>query len=242
MIRLAAYADFPPATNEVLVRIHGLYRAYGASVPFIHYYTDGTGALLSLMDGVALFHIDSLTAEWSIFLQMHPDIEQIHCDAAIGNRLMQTGFWRGREGVTMRLCAAAAEEPLPCEAQQPRLEAVYALLQAHFPVVPRFDAWYTDVSHRLRHGCSHLAALVEDGSVVSTAMTVCETETAAVLGQVVTHPDFRRRGMAKTCLNQLISRCKGKTLYILPLNKSAEKLYQRLGFARGGAWAELERI
>ena len=104
------------------------------------------------------------------------------------------------------------------------------------------NAWYPDVSHRIRHDCAHSATILDGDHVVSTAMTVAETDTAAVIGQVATHSDYRGRGYAKSCINSLISRCKDKVLYILPMTEYAHNLYIKMGFVPDGEWAELQRI
>lgn len=242
MIRLALESDFPQkATNEALVRICGLRLAYGPEAPFIRYYTDGEGALLAVMDRVGIFHAADLTDEWRAFLSMNPDISTIHCSEAIGIMLMESGLWQGRVGVAMKYAGVT-----PCEKDEtvcttPYLPAVYALLEDHFPGISPFNCWYPDVSHRVRHKNCHISVVLEGEQVVSTAMTVAETNTAAVLGQVATHPEFRRRGLAGKCVKSTMFLCKDKTLYILPINENAQKLYEKLGFITDGGWAELQR-
>ena len=242
MIRLAVETDFPEiATNEVLVRICGLRLAYGPNASFIHYYSDGEGALLALMDRVGLFHAISLTEEWCAFLAMNPDIATIHCSEAVGEALIRSGLWQGRVGPVMKYAGPlpAAVDAAVCTT--PSLPKVYDLLRENFPDIAPFDSWYPDVSHRVRHGNTHISVILEGELVVSTAMTVAETNTAAVIGQVATHPDFRRRGLAGTCVKSTIFQCKDKQLYILPVNVYAQKLYESLGFIIDGGWAELER-
>ena len=243
MIRQALEADFPQTVhNEVLVRICGLRAAYGVNAPFIRYYTDGDGSLLAIMDGVALFHCECFNEEWRIFLAMNPDIERIHCAYSMGKELLNNGDWQGSVGETMRLTLLAPLSDADDVCTAPYLPDVYELLKNHFPNIAPFNSWYPDVSHRIRHGNSHIAAILEESCVVSTAMTVAETDTAAILGQVVTHPDYRRRGLAEKCLKSAICQCKAQTLYILPVDAKARNLYEKLGFEVVDAWAELERI
>lgn len=242
MIRLATEADFPVNTdNEVLVRIVGLKHAYGIDVPFIQYYTDGEGSLLSVMDGCGVLYCShTVTDEWIVFSAMNPDIIHLHCSADTGKVLLNTGDWQGRVGDVLRFCGETPQPPTDiCES--PYLPSVYTLLQAHFEGISSFNAWYPDVSHRIRHECSRIACVMNDNKVVSTAMTVAETEGACLLGQVATDPAFRRQGLAGKCIKSLISKCEGKELYILPANENAAKLYQKLGFRRCDGWAELEK-
>lgn len=243
MIRLAQEEDFAiKENNEVLVRILGIHLTYGTEAPFVRYYTDGTGSLLTIMDGAALFHTDELNDEWSAFLAMNPDIISVHCTQSIGDRLIQSRVWKGRVGHTMEFTGKPPQSISESVCATPHLPAVYELLRDHFPGISPFNSWYPDVSHRLRHGNSHISVIQDDKKVISTAMTVAETDNAAVLGQVATHPDFRRRGMAETCVKSTVFQCKGKKLYILPVDDIALKLYKKLGFEIVGGWAELERI
>lgn len=243
MIRLAQKEDFAiEENNEVLVRILGVHLTYGIEAPFVRYYTDGAGSLLTIMDGVALFHTDELNDEWNAFLAMNPDIVSVHCTQSIGDQLIQSRIWKGRVGYTMEFTGELPQSISESVCIAPHLPAVYELLRDHFPSVSPFNSWYPDVSHRLRHGNSHISVILDDEKVISTAMTVAETDNAAVLGQVATHPDFRRRGMAATCVKSTVCQCKGKKLYILPVDDIALKLYEKLGFKIVDGWAELERI
>jgi len=242
MIRLAKDADFPSsADNEVLVRICALRLTYGINAPFVHYYTDEAGSLMSIMDGVALFHTAHLNDEWCTFISMNPDILTIHCTKVIGEALIQSGVWHGQVGETMQYSGEFPDSAENSVCTNPPLPAVYSLLKDHFPGIAPFNSWYPDVSHRIRHKNSHIAAVMDTDTVVSTAMTVAETDDAAILGQVATHPDFRRRGLAQKCIKSTLYQCKGKTLYILPVDEIAQKLYKKLGFKVIGSWAELER-
>ena len=242
MIRQAVESDFDtiPA-NECALRIHSLKQAYGIDVPFARYYSDNYGGLLSVMDGVGVLFCTENVDEWLIFISMNPEILQLHCSAALGRRLMETGQWQGRVGVVLKYEGDRALSP-PSVCTTPYLPHVYNLLNECFDAMPPLDAWYPDVSHRIRHHCSKIATILDGEKVVSTAMTVAESDAAAVLGQVATHCDYRGRGYAKTCINSLISRCKEKTLYILPMTDYAQSLYEKMGFVPSGDWAELQRI
>lgn len=242
MIRQAVNSDFDALPmDECAIRIHSLRRAYGIDVPFIRYYADDNGNLLSIMDGTAILYCETMTDEWLIFLSMNPDISHVHCSAVAGEKLMKTKEWQGRVGVVLQYNGALVNsETQVCES--PHLPAVHALLSRCFEGMSPLDAWYPDVSHRLRHDCGKIATIYDGDSVISTAMTVAETDTAALIGQVATDSRYRGRGYAKSCINSLISRYKGKTLYILPMTEIARSLYEKMGFTPCGEWAELQRI
>jgi predicted GNAT family acetyltransferase len=72
-------------------------------------------------------------------------------------------------------------------------------------------------------------------------MTVAETITEAIIGQVATAKKARRQGYASICVKSIISQCEGKTLYILPIDENAAGLYSKIGFVPCGSWFELEK-
>lgn len=241
MIRQAIESDFfALPCDECAVRIHSLKRAYGLDVPFIRYYADDNGGLLSIMDGAGVLYCVDNAEEWLVFISMNPDIFHLHCSAGIGRLLIENG-WQGREGGVLRY-AGNREFPSIDVCENPYLPSVHTLLSSCFESMASLNAWYPDVSHRIRHDCTKIAVILNGENVVSTAMTVAETDTAAVLGQVATHSDYRGRGYAQTCINSLISRCKDKELYILPMTDYAQSLYMKMGFVPDGDWAELQRI
>lgn len=240
MIRRATAAEIPDnATDETLIRICSLKFAYGCEASFIQYYTDGLGGFLSLLDGVAMLFVPNLSDEWRIFLHMHPDILTLHCSETIAEDLLCDG-WQGRTGVIMRYTGADCAAPDDI-CTMPYLPNVHSMLFKYFPGIASLDSWYPDVSHRVRHGCCHIGCVLRNNEVVSSAMTVAETPAEAIIGQVATATDFRRQGMAEKCIKSVISQCKGKSLYILPINENAARLYDKLGFKECGHWAELER-
>ena len=242
MIRTALESDFSTLpSDECAVRIHSLKRAYGLNASFIRYYADDYGGLLSVMDGTGVLYCVDNFEEWLIFITMNPDIFYLHCSAELGRQLREMDSWQGREGVVLKY-AGEREFDTPEVHETPFLPSVHALLSECFDSMASLHAWYPDVSHRIRHDCAKIATILDEDQVVSTAMTVAETDAAAVLGQVATHKDYRGRGYAKTCINSLISRCKDKTLYILPMTDIAHSLYVKMGFIPDGEWAELQRI
>lgn len=242
MIRRATAIDIPDyGTDESLIRIIALKKAYGYEASFIQYFTDEMGGFLSIMDGVAVLYVPALSDEWQMFLRMNPDIRRLHCPAFVGQPLLDSAIWQGGVGEVLRY-EGVVPTPQSDVCSSPYLPDVYALLRDHFPHIAPLEYWYPDVSHRVRHGCCHIGCVLRENRVVSTAMTVAETDNTAILGQVATDPAYRRQGMAVTCIKSVIEACKGMSLYILPVNEYAAQLYRKIGFSLCGHWAELEKI
>ena len=135
--------------------------------------------------------------------------------------------------------AAGCSKPTAPICESPNLPAVHALLGACFDDMSPLDAWYPDVSHRLRHDCAKIATIYDGDTIVSTAMTVAETDTAALIGQVAKDSRYRGRGYAKACINSLILRCEGKRLYILPMTDIARSIYESMGFVSCDEWQKV---
>lgn len=91
------------------------------------------------------------------------------------------------------------------------------------------------------HGCArHFASLV-NGEVVSGADLLSDGQTAQV-EDVVTHPDFRRRGLASAVVLRAVeeARAAGHDFIFLAADDAdwPKELYTRLGFAAiGRKWA-----
>ena len=104
MIRQAVESDFAVTlpNDECALRIHSLRRAYGLNVPFIRYYTDECGGLLTVMDGAGILYCTENMEEWTIFITMNPEIVHLHCSASIGRILTNMGVWQGRGGVVLK--------------------------------------------------------------------------------------------------------------------------------------------
>lgn len=254
MIRLAADADFSacarPAATDGAVRIRSWYVAYGAQTRFLSSFTDGRGTFLSVMDGFAV--LADLTGdaiggaavdeEWAAFIAMHPDIRRVRCARAAGEQLAAALQAPVTAGNVLRcaVCPPAGQTDGPVPVRTVRAEGVYRLLCAAFPdgALPPFDAFYVDLSHRLRHGLCRIAAIEDPpGTPVACAMNVAEAPDAVVIGAVATAPQHRRRGYASACIRALLAE-DARPALIAPADDAAARLYRSLGFSPCGGWAE----
>ena len=258
MIRLAAETDFSafsacshPAVTDGAVRIRSWHAAYGTQTRFLSSFTDGRGTFLSVMDGFAV--LADLTGEatdgaavdeeWAAFIAMHPDIRRVRCAHAAGERLAAALQAPVTAGEVQRCdaCPPSGRTDGLVPVRTVRAEGVYRLLCDAFPdgALPPFDAFYVDLSHRLRHGLCRIAA-VEDppGTPLACAMTVAEAPDAVVIGAVATAPQRRRRGYASACIRALLAE-DARPALIAPNDDAAARLYRSLGFSPCGGWAEL---
>ena len=243
MIRLYTGGALPPPDTEAALRIGGLLAAYGSECPFIRVWRTENGSLLSLLDGAAVLDLRAGEdrEEAFCFLSMQPEIRSVRTDADTARALAAFPAFspsaapRLETGAVMRLAEALPPTAGMAVPVTPR--EVYALLALCFDgALPPFDSWYVDVSHRIRHGVCHLAAVVREETPAASAMTVAEYGGAALLGAVATHPRFRGRGYATACLAALAEVLPDKRLSISPKNEKARGLYAHLGFVPCGEW------
>ena len=242
MIRRATECDFSSdISNESLLRIFALKRAYGLDVPFIQYFADENGSLAAIMDGFCVFHCaHECCDEWRVFFAMHSDIAVLHAEESIVRALSLNSQRNVTSGEILRLSQMSSYSPLHKSSQEtPPFREIYAVLSDTFDNIPRFDSWYVDASHRVRHGCCHIVGEYVDKTLAAVAMTVAETEDVALIGGVATLPDYRGRGLATSCITQLISQLSQKTLFIAPSSDDSARLYKKLGFVPFGTWAEV---
>lgn len=71
-----------------------------------------------------------------------------------------------------------------------------------------------------------------DGRLAATASTICYGEELAWIGMVLTHPDFRRRGLARALMEQALEHLAQRRVKCIKLDATdlGRPLYEALGF------------
>lgn len=92
-----------------------------------------------------------------------------------------------------------------------------------------FPGWYTDISHRIRHGLIHGKAVFVQDKCVSVALTSGESEKIAVISSVATLKDYRKQGHGE---NAVISLAKSlhKEIYLMTNDEHTAQWYKKMGF------------
>ena len=224
--------------GEAAVKIGALVAAYGLDAPFLRVYV-GEDAVFAIMDGDAVLWGDSDEAR--LFLTMDPAVRRVRTDEK--NALRLADMWQAEavcgSVMTPAVSMTRSEE---VEALTPR-EYWEVISPVFADSLPPFDAWYTAVSHRVRHGLCHLMGVREDGKPVAAAMTTAEDGDRLLIGAVATLPDYRGRGYAGKLVTTLaaMGQEQKKTVLLSPKNEGAERLYARCGFAVCGRYGQVER-
>ena len=121
----------------------------------------------------------------------------------------------------------------------PNLPDVYKILSEGFPNISDFSLWYTDTSHRCRHGISKVFTYRNS----TTASAVFDIGSTVLIGQVATSAAARGRGYAREFLKWLAKFFNGlgKRAYLLALDVRVS-FYEEIGFKIVGKEIVLERI
>ena len=92
-----------------------------------------------------------------------------------------------------------------------------------------FAKWYTDASHKIRHGLIHGKCIFADGKCVSVALTSGETDSIAVISSVATLREYRKRGFGEAVVNSL-AKALQKEVYLMTDNEKTKQWYLNTGF------------
>lgn len=95
-----------------------------------------------------------------------------------------------------------------------------------------FDSMYSQIieRHKEKYGRNYI--LKDGNKVIAHAGTGAENEKVGVLSYVITHPDYRRRGLAaKLCASVCHDLIKeGKSVFLINYSNESTALYDKLGF------------
>jgi len=92
-----------------------------------------------------------------------------------------------------------------------------------------FSRWYTDASHKIRHGLIHGKCIYRDGRCISVALTSGETDSVAVISSVATLSDYRNQGFGEQVVLSL-AQSLNKEVYLLTDNEKTMLWYEKMGF------------
>lgn len=92
-----------------------------------------------------------------------------------------------------------------------------------------FARWYTDASHKIRHGLIHGKCIYSDTKCVSAALTSGETDSIAVISSVATLKEYRKQGFGERVVLSL-AQSLDKEIYLMTDNETTKCWYERIGF------------
>lgn len=119
----------------------------------------------------------------------------------------------------------------------PDLNEIYKLLtecQSEKFVVPKYEDFLLDMSHKIRHNTALCVAVRNKGDLVSTAMTVAQSDNTAIIGAVATVPKFRKYRFGGLAVLSLAEMLKNRKIFIMRDKDENGDFYKSLGFEDKG--------
>lgn len=216
------------------VRIAALLHAYGTDHAFFTTYLQNrTKAVLSQIDDTfLLIDCGADYSELAFFMRMSP-----HFSTLLGTYPSLENIARLLPGGTLQRHIRMAAYARPSAEiknveidRHPSLRDIYMLTGQ---AAASFDAWYADLSHRIRHGCAR-AYMVRIGRHPAAACLIsAESRYAGLISSVTTEERWRGNGFASALVYaasaDLFSCGKRPVLECAP---SLCPFYIRLGFLR----------
>lgn len=221
-------------------------RAYGTGYDFCRFYkiTDekGTGFMFMINSTLIICADDNLeaTEEIDLFVSMNLPF-RIEGSQKILNGIKIPERYQKLNRTIFELIPD--EKPLESIEEfvdlNPRLTDVYKILSEGFPNIADFSLWYTDTSHRCRHGVSRTFTYRNS----TTASAIYNIDGVVLVGQVATTESARGRGYAREFLKWLAQFFNGlgKKAYLMALDIRVS-FYREIGFREIGHEIVLERI
>lgn len=221
-------------------------RAYGTGYDFCRFYkvTDekGTGFMFMINSTLIICADDNLeaTEEIDLFVSMNLPF-RIEGSQKILNGIKIPEHYQKLNRTIFEL--VPDEKPLESIEEfvdlNPRLTDVYNILSEGFPNIADFSLWYTDTSHRCRHGVSRTFTYRNS----TTASAIYNIDGVVLIGQVATTESARGRGYAREFLKWLAQFFNGlgKKAYLMALDIRVS-FYREIGFRETRHEIVLERI
>lgn len=210
-------------------------KAYGLGYDFCRFYeilgdNGGRGFMFIINSTLIICSDDKLEAsdELEMFISMNLPF-RIEGSQKILHKLKGSGHYQALNRTVFELVPgeSAAKFNEKFVDFNPKLTDVYKILSEGFPNITDFSLWYTDTSHRCRHGISRVFTY----KGCTTASAVFDIGNEILVGQVATKIESRGSGYAREFLKWLAEFFNnlGKRAYLLALDVRVS-FYREIGF------------
>ena len=226
--KLTAVAE----TDCLGVRALGPLLAYGTGYDFLDAWVQETDEITAL--------ITRFYGAVTVCASENADREEIEeFLAVLGSSECMTNYEKGRKNV-MRLekggdCIALPVTNCNC-IENSNYKAFYGIIsECHDDYdAARFEDWYVDMSHRVRHGTADIFLLAcgdtaETNTFVSAAAALSVTPHCVFLSAISTLPQYRGKHFAHTLIKFICDKYADKTIYLL-CDDDKVPFYEKAGF------------
>lgn len=106
-----------------------------------------------------------------------------------------------------------------------------------------FPDWFTDTSHRLRHGTALADFEKKDGKTVACAFCQAMADGRALIGSVKTDEEYRKNGIGTRLVSRLSAYLQQRGFEVFLCRKENENrdFYSRIGFCDCGEWVSVKK-
>ncbi|MBQ8298247.1 MAG: N-acetyltransferase [Ruminococcus sp.] len=209
-------------------------KAYGMGYDFCRFYEvsdeNGKGFMFIINSALIICADEKLevTEELKMFVEMNLPF-RIEGNQRILHGLSDSGHYQILNRTVFELVPDESTAKF-CEQYvdfDPKLTEVYKILSEGFPNIADFSLWYTDTSHRCRHGISRVFTY----KGCTTASAAFDIDNEVLIAQVATKIDSRGSGYAREFLKWLAEFFNnlGKRAYLLALDIRVS-YYREIGF------------
>lgn len=234
--------------NPYSIRTASLYRAYGGTGLADFWVQEESGEPVSFLaraGGSMVLDLSVLSDTDEIAQFLAATAENTLYDGRFSVRPRQ---WREESGVTMRYTGARIYKPpgYPIT-NEPGFPALHNLLMdcaSKDFVIPPFEDFYPDLSHKLRHGCAHAVGVLRGSALAAAALCLFRYQNCAVMGSVACAPPFRGQGYGSSAvfsLLKLLEKDGADKIFLHRARDKNEAFYQKLGFENCGTWKQCSR-
>lgn len=227
-------------------RIISLCTSYQPSLPFVDYWTifddkskNPTGAIARNGTDFILFLTENTDLdEVSSFMRV-AGASSVICS----NKYLLDLFGYEKTQGSILVRKNEIKTALSFDIKTPEIKEAYELIVKaadKYFVPPKFDDFYVDINHKLRHGTMRLLGLYDEGSLTAVAMTVAESQKGAVIGAVACLPEFRNKGYGTYLVNHLTNMLvdEGRNVFIHRAEHANKAFYDNLKFTHFDGWCE----
>lgn len=221
------------------IRTESLFKCYFGIIPSVRFFCQKNGeritAVISKSDGVINLSADECADFEELLAFVYSLSGRLFCSYRTLLRL-ETGLPYVC-GDIMRYVKEGKEKA--SDGTSPDIKSLYSGMKQEFEL-PSFEDFYTDIFYRRRQNGVHFCFTDEEGFVISSAMTVAESENSAIIGGVFTRDEHRKKGLGLKNVKGLCEILDKENIYVMIRDPHLCEFYARAGFERSGIWTETE--
>ena len=133
-----------------------------------------------------------------------------------------------------------AENQVQPVSEEAPIREIYGLLEEVGMVEDEFEAFYLDLSHRLRHNRARVVTKRIDGELVGCAVVSAVARSAAILSAVAVQEKYRAGGLGAELVRQAEQLLGDKMLYVYIEMERNLDFYKKFGFKKTDTWASVQ--